>query len=192
MSSLPASTRAVAVRTFRSAKTAHAVPIASDLVETALVQASLDPEVLVIAPVQPPTWSPDAHPVAHFVVTRADERIGVHVAVEDHTPDVEPSPDRLKTVVLRPADLRAEPFANNVRLAWACARRWYPAGDQVRILRFLQENGESSLIDAAQAASASSDPVATLMAMACRDLLELDLRSGPLGPETRVARRLAP
>lgn len=30
------------------------------------------------------------------------------------------------------------------------------------------------------------DPAAAVMALACNDLLELDLESGPLGPQTMV------
>lgn len=186
------SSAVASARTFTSAKTVHAVPLVCEAVESALLQATLDPEVLAIAPVRPPVWSPDAHPAAHFVLTNAVERFGVFVAFAEGMPAIEAHPGRLRTVVIRPADLDSEPFAANVRMVWACARRSYPAGDQVRVMQFLQEHGASPLIEVAQAASASSDPVATVLAMACRDLVELDLRSGPLGPDTRVTRRLAP
>lgn len=179
-------------RTFRSAKTAHAVPIPHDLVEVALIQASLDPDILAIAPVRHPVWSPDADHRCHFVLTRVDVREGIVVTPEDGAASLEPEPGCLPVTTLRSAVLSAEPYASNVRLVWACATRWFPGGDQVRILDFLGEYGESPMREVARVAQASSDPFATVMALACRDLVELDLHSGPLGPETRVARRLAP
>ena len=87
--------------------------------------------------------------------------------------------------------LLAEPTATDLRMIWSCATRWYVPGDQVRVLQYLSDNGNASLFDAAQAATASVDGVATVLALACRGLVELDLSEGPLGPETRV-RRLFP
>ena len=72
-------------------------------------------------------------------------------------------------------------------MIWACRRRYIAAGDQVRILHVLAENGGTPLVDVASAARATADGVGVVLAMACRGLVSLDL-DGPLTPETRVRR----
>ena len=49
-----------------------------------------------------------------------------------------------------------------------------PVADKVRILHFLSEHGSSHLMDVAQAATASRDAIATILALCCSWLLEID------------------
>ena len=171
-------------RVFVSWKTAAPVPVRTAVAQLALIRSTLDPDVVRIAP-PPVTDDQNASPVV-AVVTDHDGQSALviqdlQVAVADDVRDL-----RMRT--MDRAALLAEPTATDLRMIWSCATRWYAPGDQVRVLQFLSDNGNASLFDAAQAATASVDGVATVLALACRGLVELDLSEGPLGPETRVRR----
>ena len=169
---------------FASWKTSAPVPFANGAAKLALIQATLNPDVVSIAP-----------PVAHLasgpltIVAVLTDHDGPSALMMSDVPASVPlGDDDLRTKVVDRAALLAEPTATDLRMIWSCASRWYAPGDQVRILQFLSDNGGASLIEAAQSATASVDGVATVLALACRGLVELDLSDGPLGPETRVRR----
>ena len=171
---------------FVSAKTVQPVPCHGDLARLALIRATLDREVVSIAPLHA-----DAHdattrvcPVATLV--GVDGSVALCVRGED---GLDASKWGVTAVVYSAADLMSDPLAANLRLVWSCARRWVSPGDQVRVLHALDECGSTTLIEVAQAATDSVDGVATVLAMACRGLIEIDLDDGPLGPGTRLRRR---
>lgn len=173
--------------TFISSKTSAPVPFATAVAHLALIQSTLDPDVIRIAP-PPAADDQDARAVV-AVVTDHD---GQSALVIGDSPG-DPADDR-RDLRLRTVDrgaLLAEPTATDLRMIWSCAGRRYAPGDQVRILQFLSDNGNATLFETAQAATASVDGVATVLALACRGLVELDLSEGPLGPETRVRRHHA-
>ena len=62
------------------------------------------------------------------------------------------------------------------------------AGDRVRILHQLDENGAMRLVDCAGAAMNTTDGVAAVLALACEGLVAVDI-SRPILPETQVRRR---
>ncbi|MGI3904011.1 MAG: hypothetical protein ACRYGP_01300 [Janthinobacterium lividum] len=178
MSSLPQH------RTFVSAKTTAPVPVASRVAQLALIQATLDPDVIRI---DPPIGNDGLTPSPIVAVLTGHD--GPSALLIGDAPARLPSNHRdLRATIVDRAALLAEPIATDLRMIWSCATRWYAPGDQVRILQFLSDNGQASLIEAAQSATASVDGVATVLALACRGLVELDLSEGPLGPETRVRR----
>ena len=173
-------------QTFVSAKTVRPVPCHGDLARLALIRATLDPSVATIAPLSADARHAPARVRAVATLVGVDGSVALCVRGED-------GPDALDcdaaTLVYSAADLMRDPLAANLRLVWSCARRWVSPGDQVRVLHVLDECGSTTLIDAAQAATASVDGVATVLAMACRGLIEIDLDDGPLGPGTRLRRR---
>ena len=105
---------------------------------------------------------------------------------EGGSPSREVDTDGMRTLWLGPDDER-EPEAGNARSVWAYRAYDFPAADQVRVLHFLTENGPSCLLDAASAAVASSDGIATVLALCCQGVVAIDLKR-PLGPETSVWR----
>ena len=166
---------------FVSSKTKSPVPYASDLARLVLVRATLDPEVSSIAPMDEAVVATTAPGGIAIVHDGMDGRRLLRV-VEDASerPDASASEmafSRLDTLAR----------ADALDMVWGCRRRYVPAGDQVRVLHVLAENGETPLIEVASAARASTDGVAVVLAMACRGLVSLDL-DGPLCPETRVRR----
>lgn len=63
-----------------------------------------------------------------------------------------------------------------------------PLGDRVRLLAILDEHGPLPLSDCMQIARPGSDGVAVVAAMALHRLIDIDLDSGPIGPETRISK----
>lgn len=62
-----------------------------------------------------------------------------------------------------------------------------PAADRIHILHFIDLHGASFLIDVAQAIPAPRDGVATVLALCCAGVVELDVGEH-LGPDTIVRR----
>lgn len=184
---------------FIAAKTVAAVPVPHHLVGAALVQASLDPAVREIEFTQT---------VAAFgkvielnaIVFRGDAGRQV-LDIPELRPlrDIDDEglallvSDKLgfSPLTLTTADLRREPTASNCTLVWTCRHINVRASDRVRVLQALGEDGPMQLAPLSAELRWSNDPVAAVLAMACLDLVELDLMSIPLGPETVVRRRTA-
>jgi hypothetical protein len=183
---------------FTSAKTAGPVPVSSGVIGDLLVQATLDPAVRRIEFIRHHMVGARAVVVDALVfnVEGARKVIDVPGASQPRSIDDEglfliaAEELGLETLTITAAQICSEPRAGNSRLVWACRRWRVAAGDRVRILHVLSEEGEMTLPRIAVHARFSSDPVAAVLALACADLVELDLKSFPLGPETRIRRRL--
>jgi len=182
---------------FISAKAATAIPIAHELVRDALVQASLDPTVRSIEFI--PTVAAFGDIIAlNAIVLRGDAGSKVLDIVE--TRPLRSIDDEglvllafdhlgLTAHTITAADLRRQPKAANSSLVWSCRYTRVPASDRVRVLQALGEDGPMPLAGLSAEVRWSVDPVAGVLALACLDLVELDLASIPLGPETVVRRR---
>lgn len=102
----------------------------------------------------------------------------------EHTARVQGLPYRLETAATVRNDVRFQA----ARLIYDCRRRSVPAGDRVRILHALDENGALPLVEASGLAHASLDGVAAVLALACEGLIELEIHRG-IVPEALVRRR---
>jgi len=180
---------------FVATKAATAIPVAHELVREALIQAALDPAVRAIE------FTPTAAayygkvPLDAIILCGVDSRQVLDIVelrplhnVDDH--GMSPS-DRLglSAHTRTAADILQDPLATNCRLVWACRHYRVSAGDRVRVLQVLSEEGSMTLAHAAAQCRFAVDAVAAVLAMACADLIEADLATLPLGPETRVRRR---
>jgi hypothetical protein len=184
---------------FIAAKAAAAVPWTHELVRCALIQASLDPAVRTIDFI--PTVAAYGKIIElEAIVFRGDagrqmldipelrrlrdiDDEGLALLASDQL--------RLTMLTLTAADLRREPRASNASLVWTCRHTGVRASDRVRALQTLSEDGPMPLSRLSAEVRWSADPVAAVLALACLDLVELDLTSIPLGPETVVRRRTA-
>ena len=176
-------------QSFVSAKTSAPVPCHGDLARLALIRATLDSSIATIAPLRTGSHDGPAGVRAVATLVGVDGSVALCVRSEGG-PDA--SDCAMPALVYSAAELMRDPLAANLRAVWSCARRWVSPGDQVRVLHVLDENGTTSLIDAAQAATASVDGVATVLAMACRGLIEIDLDDAPPWPRhpRQASRRL--
>jgi hypothetical protein len=174
---------------FVSAKTKTAIPTSCLLVRDALVQATLDPAIRAIEHPAQTGWVS-----APVVVVRDDGRFylefeGVRKAADWATTTATLRDKGVMPLVLTAADIYREPHLTNARLVWNC--RMNPVGIAVRmsVLQALADDGPMMLSQLLSSIRTDRDPSHAVMAMACSDLIELDLLSGPLGPKTIVRAR---
>jgi hypothetical protein len=183
---------------FTSAKTAAAIPVAHNLVRDALVQAALDPAIREIEFI-PTVACHDKVVALAAIVFRGDA--GSQVL---DIPEVRPlrSVDDeglallaidqlgLTALMMTAADIRRQPRAANSSLVWNCRHTRVQISDRVRVLQALSEDGPMPLARLSSEVRWGIDPVAAVLALACCDLVELDLTTIPVGPETAVRRRM--
>lgn len=183
---------------FVAAKTAVAIPVAHELVSDALIQAALAPEIRAIEFIPTVDVRGKIVPL-DAIVLRSDDGCQVLDIVE--TRPLRSIDDEglallaaeqlgLPALTLTAADVRHELRAGNCRLVWICRDFRVPAGDRVRILQALSDEGEMTLLDAAAQCRSCEDPVTAVLALVCADLIEADFETSPLGPDTRVWRRI--
>jgi hypothetical protein len=186
----------------RRSKTDGPVAITRNgLVADFLAICELDPQVEALrAPAAPSTFvvaEATVEHIANFEIVRAGGVEAVDVVTEadlvQHPLRAAALPGATATDGRRfrfetAASIRAEPRFTTVRLILACKRTPVTAGDRVRILHQLDENGTMRLVDCAAAAMNSTDGVAAVLALACEGLIEVDINR-PILPETQVRRR---
>lgn len=180
---------------FTSAKTENAIPIAIPLVRHALVQASLDPKVRRIRSVQ--TGPDGARAASHAIVVTKDDGRFVLDVVDARCGDTDKEQavrrafERLgiSSLTMSSDEITAEPRFGNARTVWQ--HRMHPVGIDMRmkILSLLAEDGPMQLGELLPRIDARRDPAPAVMALACSDLIELDLITRPLGPQTVVRSR---
>lgn len=182
---------------FISAKTTTVIPAPSDLVRDSLVQATLDPAVRRIdfhaqALVDAKNVDLDA-----IGIIRDDGRFWLDVVEARRPRDVEH--EKLASaafaalgmapLTLTAEDIRRQPRFANAGLVWS--HHLAPVGLSMRmaVLQTLSDDGPMALSRLLSAVRGDRDPVPPVLAMACSDLIEIDLQSQPLGPETVVRAR---
>jgi hypothetical protein len=184
---------------FISAKAATAIPVAHQLVRDALIQAALDPEVRAIEFIPTVTAFEQIIALDAIVFRTADGRQVLDIPEARPLRSIDDeglallAADQLglPALTITTADIRRQPRAANSSLVWNCRYLRIQASDRVRVMQALSEDGPMPLIRASAEVRWSIDPIAAVLGMACLDLVELDLASTPVGPETRVRRRMA-
>jgi hypothetical protein len=187
-----------AANLFISAKTTVAIPTACALVRDALIQATLDPSVRSIEFLAQARVDATPIDLDAIVIVRDDGRFVLDVVPARPVRDVEQeglaliaySRLGLSQITLTAADIKREPRFANSRLVWSY--RLAPVGItlRMRVLQILADDGPMSLARLLTAVRSDRDPNPGVMALACSDLIELDLVSRPLGPQT-IARARA-
>jgi hypothetical protein len=190
--------QAAASTLFVSAKTTTAIQATCTLVRDALVQASLDPAVRAIEFIPLARVAATQIDLDATVIVRDDGRFVLDVVPARLIRDVDQeglaliaySELGLKPITLTAADIRREPCFTNSRLVWQ--HRLHPVGISMRmlVLQLLADDGPMTLAQLLSGVRSDRDPSPAVMALACSDLIELDLVSRPLGPQT-IARARA-
>jgi hypothetical protein len=176
---------------FFGAKAAGGIPLASSLMEDALIQASLDPEIEKIERL---AISNNRESDADFVVLhRAGQRLVLDVArrkLRDAADEknLQNVLAELRLDLLRRShsDILREPLFSNCGIVWSYRDHRVAVGDRIRIMQMLADEGPLRIGDLVGDARFRGDPSAALMALACHDVVEIDLRTAVLGPETKV------
>lgn len=182
---------------FVSAKAPLPIPARHPALREALVQACLDPRVRSIAHV--PSSHVSSAPlepvqVDAVVLTRDDGRFYLDVVPARQVRDLDDEglflialrELELTPVVVTAEDLSREPRCGNCRIVWSNHGRFVPVGQRIRILQILRDDGPMELVRLLENIRSDRDPTPAVMALACDDLLEIELTSQPLGPATMV------
>jgi hypothetical protein len=175
---------------FVSAKTKAAIQTSCVLVRDALIQATLDPGVRAIE--RPAQARNVSAPVDFPAIVIVRDYGRFYLDIEGtQAPDWERITSNLESEGIRPLALTAmeinrEPRLTNARMVWNC--RMHPVGITVRmsVLQILSDDSPLTLSQLLSSIRSDRDPGQAVMAMACSDLIELDLMSIPLGPKTIV------
>jgi hypothetical protein len=177
---------------FVSAKTSVAIPAACPLVRDALIQATLDPSVRTIEFLAQARVDATQVDLDATIIVRDDGRFVLDVVRARPVRDVEQeglaliaySRLGLSQITLTAADIKREPRFANSRLVWSY--RLAPVGISMRmaVLQVLADEGPMALSRLLSSLRSDRDPNPAIMALACSDLIELDLVSRPLGPQT--------
>ncbi|WP_375762576.1 hypothetical protein ACE10W_05175 [Bradyrhizobium sp. B025] len=184
---------------FSSAKTAAPVAARHPALQDALAIASIDPAVQTISHVAAANAGSAQVDVDvdAVVLTRLDGRFHLDVVPARRVRDLDEEgliqialrDLGLRQLVVTAEDLRAEPRRSNVRLVWSYKDKPVALPLRLRILKALADEGPMELGRLLETVRSDIDPSPALMSLACADLLELDLTSGPLGPTTQVRSR---
>ncbi|OSI65047.1 hypothetical protein BSZ21_21955 [Bradyrhizobium canariense] len=182
---------------FVSAKCPAPIPARHPALRAALVRASLDPAVRAVSHVATAHVGSAQVEIDAAVVEVGGRRFHLDVVPARRGRDVEE--ERLFRVVMARLGLPplvvtaealdAEPMRSNRDLVWSHNRRFVPVGLRIRILQVLRDDGPMELVGLLENVRSDVDPTPSVMSLACDDLLELDLQSGPLGPSTTVRQR---
>jgi hypothetical protein len=180
---------------FVSHKCKLAIPIHQPLLRHALEQAALEPTVRAIHTgpyIECPRVS--LHGV---VLDRVDGRFLLRV-YETRPKRSDEELARLTYVLARyglrllerdALDIRREPLFSNARAVWSYARYDVSLTDRLRIGLALEEGGPQSIVELEERARPTCDIVAAVCALACADLVGLNIHQVPLGRYTIVAAR---
>jgi hypothetical protein len=188
---------ASALNFFTSAKTRVPIQNNGGLVRDALIQATLDPKIRSIDFVEGTSLGASQVDLDAIVVDRDDGRFILDVIpgrVLRGLEEAELAEMALRLLDLTPvvvsaADIRREPLFSNARQIWACSQRPIHIGMRLRILRTLSDEGPMSLDQLCSMVEGPQDLASSVFALACPDLIEIEIKTEPLGPATRVRLR---
>jgi hypothetical protein len=186
------------VTRFESAKSTEVIIARNRSVLDTLIIASLDPEVRAIAPAEAISITLNGLVIQH-VPDCCLVFDGRSIVVDVYRQPRSAARGRFEAVEAahatqgvayecrEPPTVFGSPLLMNSRAVWGCRRVQVQAADQVRVLDLLGAN-PLPLGEVAQAVRAD-DGVLAVLALACHAIVQLDLETAPLGPETRVWRR---
>jgi hypothetical protein len=177
---------------FVSAKTATAIPARHPALRDALIQASLDPQVRSISYLASACVASEQVKLDAVVLQRDDGRFLLDAVPARRVRDVEEERLALialarlglKSLALTAEEIQREPRYANSQLVWSYNGIAVPLGLRMHILQVLLDDGPMPLGQLLKSVLSDRDPTPAVMALACADLLTLDLVSEPLGPGT--------
>lgn len=178
---------------FRSPKCRVAIPVHDFLIHHALEQASLDSFVREIEYRDGPLLECPTISLA-CVVLRTE--VGAFLLrAHEVRPEYGDEDDAcLRFVVSRyglqllerdARDIFHEPMYSNARNVWLHAGERVSLTDRLKLSVALQQ-GPQRIVELEDRVSLDCDVVAAVCALACENLVQLDLRDAPLGPRTVV------
>ncbi|MET4085617.1 hypothetical protein [Bradyrhizobium sp. S3.5.5] len=174
-----------------------AIPVRSTLHRDALIQSVLDPHVRCIEFLNEVRFGTEAVTVNSIVIRRFDGAYMLDIVGHTAPRDVDEEQtlfNGLKSLgvsvlQLDSFDIRREPRLSSAREIWDHRNVDVPFRDRSSILSALSEYGPQSVNSLEDILRATPDFRPSLYALACADLVEIDIATRPLGPNTRVRAR---
>jgi hypothetical protein len=175
---------------FTGPKCRVAIPVHDPLLLDALQQASLAASVRSIDYRTGPQIECPPVSLAGVVLHKEEGRFLLRVGDRPHR-----SPEHEAHVIGRHglrllergvADIRSEPLFSNARAVWSHAGRHVSLVDRLKIGMALEENGPQSIAQLEECARPACDIVGAVCALACENLLRLDIACAYLGHRTLV------
>lgn len=177
---------------FDCAKSPTPIAHVGGLVHDALIQAALDPTIQTIKRLERANSSqPQMNDEIIIEMKGARFHLDIEVPGRHRTSaeaiELERTLRRHEMLSLRVtgADITREPGLSNARLVWSNRNALITPDIQLRALRNLME-GPMSLEALCTMLTGVPNPMAISLALACRDLVELELFSEPLAPHSPV------
>jgi hypothetical protein len=178
---------------FTSPKCRVAIPVHDVLVRYALEQASLDSSVREILYRNGPQI--ECPPISLAGVVLRREGGAFLLRVHETRPERSTEDDARFNFVLErhglrllerdAQDIHREPLFSNARAIWSHAGWRVPLMDRLKISVALEE-GPQPIVELEDRARPTCDVVAAVCALACENLVRLNLDDAPLGPQTVV------
>jgi hypothetical protein len=182
---------------FSGPKCQVAIPVCHVLLRDALQQASLDSSVRAIRYRKTPdVYGAQSTPMS-VVIKRIDGDFLLLVCQtrpQRNSEELARLAGVLESIGLRllerdALDIKREPLFSNVRAAWSYERYHVPLIDRLTIAAALAEDGPQSMLELEERARPNCNILAAVCALACEDLLELNVHEVPLGPRSIVRGR---
>lgn len=179
---------------FASSKCKVAIPLRNVLLRDALQQASLESSVRAISYRKATDLQGPQVALIGVVIERVDGNFLLVVCeTRPKRSDEELArlADALESSGLRllerdALDIRREPLFSNARTVWSYERYHVPLKDRLKIAAALSEDGPQSIIELEERARPTCDILAAVCALACEDLVRLNIDDAPLSPSTIV------
>jgi hypothetical protein len=177
---------------FNCAKAPTPIAHVGGLVHDALIQIALDPTIQTIKRLERANSSaPQMNDEIIIEMKGARFHLDIEVPSRHRTSDEEIELEctlrrnEIFSLRVTGADIMREPSFSNARLVWSARNSLTTRDIQLRALRTLKE-GPMSLEALCTMLTGVPNPIAIILALACRDLVELELFSAPLSPDTLV------
>jgi hypothetical protein len=183
---------------FVSSKAPTAIPVRHPALQDALIQVQLDTRVRSIAYIATVVVASERVDLGAIVVQRDDGRFLLDVVEARRIRNLEDEGLALIALaelgvrpwVISRKELRREPRYTNAQFVWLYNGHRVARALRKRILRVLLEKESMQLGEVERSVRSDRDPFPDVMAMVCRDELELDLASQAVQFTTIVRSRM--
>lgn len=189
--------RRARARVVSTSKARSAIPAAKPAQRDLVIQSVLDPSVRSVEFLHRVVHDGHAVETRSIVVRRDDGDYLMEVAglaptrdpVQDRILDLGLEASGIRRMKVSPETLRREPRYSNARLIWQHRETAVPGRDRERIVHYLAETGPRTLGMLMVDVATAIDLVTAVCALACDDIVDIDIDTVPLGHETIVRLR---
>lgn len=180
------------VGSFASPKTTNLISVPSEILRQALVRQTLDPTVEVIEYVPHVMLRGRETQLAAIVLVKESGNYAIDIP--NHYPVALSDGDlgelRLSRLLLTRAEILRDPIAANARRVWSMRNHRVPVYARMQIMNVLEKKNAVPVGEILNSLSRGYDGLASLLSLACANIVVLDISSRMLSDDTIVQRGL--